>query len=736
MSCLNGRKAMFHPIQITLVAVLAGVFLSPPAAIAQTENEDALSSEIEEVLVTARKRDELISDIPSSVQALSGSLLRDMAVTNVADMQWITPGLSVPGGGRGSVAIRGISNNISGLGSDPSTAVHYDGVYLPRPSLVLREFYDLERLEILKGPEGTLYGRNATAGVINYITMSPGDEFGFEGFVGMGSFDLVRTNVAFDIPMGERGGIRVSAAYSKDEGYTKIIDATEFYDELTWETPFTEPGSPDIDNVDYLSFRVKGEFDISDSVSTTFSVQKIDDNGLVGRGQSNVPETDNLATILAGPLQRTGPRRVSLDPVISRDLDGLMASLVFDVDFDAFQFRSVTGYVDYEDELVSDTDGTGFYTERGFGVETSEFWSQEFQFSGNFGNSGFWTGGLYFSKEDLGQSASLVDSFVDPGDTIFAEWTATGESQSSAVFAEATFDLTDKLSTTVGARYTKEDKDGRAVGGNLSFATFELEPYSGSVDISDSAFTPKVALQYTIDPDHMWYVSATNGFKSGGWNADNPVTSYDSEEIWAYEIGTKNTFADQGITLNAAAFYYDYEDIQLQTAYFPPGGGAFVRITNAASAEITGLEVEFRANLSDAFSIDAGVSHLDTSVSGYIPPGETEEEPIEMPLAPDWQGVAGLNFVQGNWQARLEYTFQSEIRFSPRAQDIEREGSIGLVNANIRYDFPNNHWYLAFIGRNLTDETYLTNRFYFAGFSDLETYAAPRQWEFRVGASF
>ena len=727
---------MIRTPKLSILASLAILPIFPALTVAQDTGAEPRSDQIEEIVVTARKRDEALNDIPSSVQVHTGALMQEMAITNVADMQWVTPGLSVPGGGRGSVAIRGISNNISGLGSDPSTAVHYDGVYLPRPALVLREFYDLERIEVLKGPEGTLYGRNATAGVINYITKSPGEDFSFDGFIGTGSFDLVRSNLAVDIPMGDSGGIRISGAYSKDEGYTEIIDVSEFADDITWEGPFTEPGSPEIDNVDYLSFRVKGEFDISDTVSTRFSVQQIKDDGLVGRGQSNVPETDNLATILAGPLQRANPRRVSLDPVISRDLDGLMASVVFDVAFDEIQFRSVTGYVDYEDDLVSDTDGTGFYTERGFNVESSEFLSQEFQLSGNLGGTGSWTGGLYLSKEDLSQSATLIDSFIDPGDTIFATWDSTGESKSAAIFAEVTFGITDKLTSTIGGRYTSEDKEGLAAGENLDFGTFLLVPYSGSVDISDSAFTPKFALQYEIDADHMWYLSATNGFKSGGFNPDNPVTSFGPEEIWAYELGTKNTLADRRVTLNAAAFFYDYEDIQLQTAFFPPGGGAFVRITNAASAEITGLELEFAAKLNEMFALDLGVAHLNTSVDGYIPPGETDEASIDMPLAPDWQGMIGLDFTQGDFQARLEYTYQSKILFSPRAQDIEFEDNIGLVNANIRYEFADQTWYLALIGRNLTDETYLTNRFFFAGFSDLETYAAPRQWEFRIGAQF
>lgn len=728
---------MFRVKSLVLATASPVVLGLPSLAFGQAGDARVSPAElqIEEVVVTARKREELLNEIPASVQMLGGSYLEDMAVTNVADMQWVTPGLSVPGGGRGSVAIRGISNNISGLGSDPSTAVHYDGVYLPRPGLVLREFYDLERIEVMKGPEGTLYGRNATAGVINYITRPPGEEFSAEGFIGTGAFGLVRSNLAVDVPMG-RGGIRVSGAYSKDDGYTKIIDAQEFADELTWEIPFTEAGSPDIDNVDYQSFRINGVFEVTDNLTTSFSVQQISDDGLVGRAQSNVPETDNLATALAGPLQRRSPRRISVDPVVSRELDGLMASLVFEAEFNDIEFRSVTGYVDYEDELVSDTDGTGFYIERGFGLETSEFFSQEFQFSGDFGQSATWTGGVYFSKEDLGQTASLIDSFFEPGDTVFAAWRSSADSESMAIFAELTYDLTEKLTATVGGRYTSEEKNGSVIGENLDFGTFLPVPYDGNVDISDSAFTPKFALRYQIDPDHMWYVSATNGFKSGGFNADNPVTSFGPEEIWAYELGTKNTLLDGRVTMSAAAFFYDYEDIQLQTAFFPPGGGAFVRITNAASAEIAGLEFELDAKLTPTLSLDLGVSHLDTSVDGYIPPGETQEVGIDMPLAPDWQGVVGIDYTNHGLQARLEYTYQSEIRFSPRAQDIEREDSIGLVNASIRYDFSESNWYLALIGRNLADETYLTNRFFFAGFSDLETYAAPRQWEFRIGARF
>jgi len=631
---------------------------------------------------------------------------------------------------------------VAGVGSDPSAAVHFDGVYIPRPSLVLVESYDLGRIEVLKGPEGTLYGRNATAGVVNIITESPGDEFGIGGFVGAGTDNLFRTNIAVDIPMGDRGGIRISGAYSKDDGYTDIIDGATITPDLPFLAPRITPGSPDIDNIDYQSFRLKGEFELGDHWSTTFSLQTIADDGTVGRSQSHVDGSPGFATDLGGGAQRIDPRTISLDPVVSRDLDGLLASLTFEGEIGNMTFKSITGYVDFTDDLISDSDGTGIWIERVFITADSEFFSQEFQLSGDFGGSGFWTGGLYFSKEDMFGTGLLLDSFFAPGDTLFSRWTSDGESKSAAIFGEVTFELTSTVSATLGARYTSEEKTGDIEGENIDFTVFPFgtAPYSGSVEIDDDAFTPKFGLEYAPSDDQLWYVSATNGFKSGGYSADNPVTSYGPEEIWAYEVGTKSTFAGGLVTLTAAAFYFDYTDIQLSSAFFPPTGGAFIRITNAASAEVTGLELGLDANLNDNFSIDLGVAYLSTSIDGFIPPGETETVDIDMPLAPEWDGFFGVNFNselgKGNLSARVEYTYRSEIVFGTVVQAVAREDAIGLVNANIRFDFADDRWYIAAIARNLLDETYLVNRFFFDTFADTETYAAPRRLELRIGTNF
>lgn len=675
-----------------------------------------------EVTVTARKREEVTMDIPASIQVATGTDLEEMNIVEVEDLQWITPGLIVPGGGRAAVAVRGVSNNVVGIGADPSTAVHVDGVYIPRPAMVLSETFDLERVEVMKGPQGTLYGRNATAGVINYITRGPSAAAGNSSVtLDYGSYGLFRADVGIDIPINDRGGFRVSGRYAKDDGYTENI----------------EPGAGDIDNIDFLSFRVKGAYRFSDTVKGTLMVQTVEDDGIVAT--ANNPDTDNLSTLI-GP-QRTGIRDVSIDPVVSREQRGVVGSLAFDALLGSLSFRSVTGFVNYDDDLLNDNDGTGLWIERGYGTTSSDYFSQEFQLSGGVGNSMFWTTGLYYGNEDVEETAALVDSFDAPGDVLFARFSSNAEAETTAAYAEVGFLLSPQWRLTVGGRYTRDTKKGSAEGEDLDWANFpDTAPYSGLVDINDDEFTPKLVLEYQQSDNQLWYVSATKGYKSGGFNADSPVVEFQPEKLWSYEIGSKTRFAGGKANFTAAAFYYDYSDIQLRTSYFPPTGGAFVRITNAASAELFGGELALEADLNPHFSVTIGATYLSNSVDGYIPPGEDEEVDVEMPLAPKWDTAIGLNYVNddisGKITARVEYSYRSEVLFRPtKTPEFEGEDSVGLVNASIQYDI-NDMWYVALIGRNLTDKTYLSNRWYYPGFSDLETYAPPRRVNFRLGLRF
>ena len=226
----------------------------------------------------------------------------------------------------------------------------------------------------------------------------------------------------------------------------------------------------------------------------------------------------------------------------------------------------------------------------------------------------------------------LVDQdFPDPRPYVYFEYAANVLDRNYAVFGEAEIDLSDRLTLTLGGRYTHETKRGNSSGSVL------FEPFSGSGRISNNAFTPKAVLQFKLSDDNRIYASATRGFKSGGINVSNPVATFAPEKIWAYEVGTKNSFLGGRFELNAAAFYYDYTDLQLRTAVYLPDGGAIVRVTNAARAPIKGADVSVAVLPAAGLRFSGWAAYLDGNLRNFVSPATGAILNIRLPEAPKWQ---------------------------------------------------------------------------------------------------
>lgn len=686
---------------------------------------DAAAQQLDTVFVTARKREERGQDVPQSLNVFSGVALESSGVASLEQLQYRIPGVAVVSGVGNLIAIRGVSNNASQRGGGPSTAVHLDGVYLPRPAFALGEVFDLDRVEVLKGPEGTLYGRNATSGVINYVTRDPDGYTGVDGFVGVGSNRLRRAQVGADFGIGETGGVRITAATAKDAGYTRNL----------------HPAGGDVDARDFQALRVKGVLPLSERVEARVTAQYVDDQGTLGYGISGNPDTPNFVNSL-DPPQRQDPRRISLDTPPRVRHRGLLLSTAVTADLDnGMEFKSITGHVRYRDSRAYDADGSGGYIENSYNADRSDYWSQEFQLSGSAGDRLTWTSGLYFSQERTSGDSLVTDSMDYPYDlSSFIYYSArfAAESRSQAVFGEATYALSDRWSVVAGARFTRERIHGTASGEDIDFDTFEMIPFAGGGSTTSSRFTPKAVLQYRPGPQHMLYASVTSGFKSGGINFNPPVKTYLPEKITAYEVGSKSQWLDGSLELDLAAFRYDYTNLQLRTVV-----GNQAPISNVAEAPVQGLELALVARPVRGLTFDFNAAYVDSELKDYLSPATgTDLSGMPLPLAPRFSGTAGAQyrFALGDGAAltaRAEVSRQGSVIF-PALQDpdFERRDAVTLVNAHLRYTFRDKRTYLLLIGRNLTDRTYLANRNYFAGFADVETYAAPRTVEVRLGTDF
>jgi iron complex outermembrane receptor protein len=368
--------------------------------------------------------------------------------------------------------------------------------------------------------------------------------------------------------------------------------------------------------------------------------------------------------------------------------------------------------------------------------------SQEFQLSGRLGRNLSWTSGLYFSRERTSGSVLTEDSTFYPVDLTpftFIQVDYRSTARNVAAFGEVTWQFAEKTALLVGGRQTRERQKGSASGGLINFATFQLDPFSGTTDISASRFTPKLLLQHRLDKDSMVYASATTGFKSGGFNPSPPVASYQPEKIKAYEIGSKMSAAGGRVEVDTALFYYDYTDLQLATVNTANNQ---VSISNAAKAAITGAELTVVARPSRALTLDLSAAYVDSKLKNYVSPYTmTDMSGSPMPMAPKVSATAGaelrLGLGGGTLTMRAEVNHQSTVIF-PSLIDTakEREGPVTLVNANLRYGFAGGRTYVSLIGRNLADKLYQSNRVYYTGFYDLQSFAPPRTIEVRLGTRF
>lgn len=674
-----------------------------------------------EIVITARKRAERAIDVPASLNVFSGESLQQTGVTSLEDVQYRSPGLKVAiGGGSTRISLRGVGTNIAS--GSPSVAVHMDGIYIPNTAFALTELFDLDRIEVLKGPEGTLYGRNATGGVINLISQAPSNHVEADGWIGYGSFNLVTAEAGVTLPFNDRGGVRVSAAYANDDGYTKNLN----------------PAGGEIDSRGYKGGRARGHYELSTALTADFTVQYSNDTGTLGLGNSNNPDSPVFASI--PPQQRTDPRHINVDTPPRSNRDGLLLSGTLTADLGAVTLKSLTGYIDYNSKSRVDVDGSGGFIAFSDTTFHSKFFSQEFQALGHGPGGTTWTAGAYYARERNSTRSIETDAdYPDPTGFVFTDVQQHLGNRSYAVFGELTVPISRRLSALVGGRYTDEKQFGH---GLFAAPLFFPEPIPTEASIKNKAFTPKFVLQYKPNADSQIYASVTRGFKSGGVSLGLTGDTFQPEKIWAYEIGSKNRFADGRVELSGAAFYYDYTNLQLRTVLFTDTGPQ-VTITNAAKAAIKGVEVATVLHPVPRLTIDFNGAYIDSQLKKFISPVTfTELNSLPMPLTPKWSFTSGIQYRAdlgnpGALTARAEVNYQSSVLF-PQFADIQRERQPGyvLVNANLRYDLPGDRIYVALIGRNLTNKTYLTQRFFFEGFADTEFFGVPRTIEGRVGFKF
>jgi iron complex outermembrane recepter protein len=720
-------------------AAMASFIVSAPA-VAQQSDAGAANEGLTEIVVTAQKRTQNLQDAPLSITALSAQALGERSVVTIRDVALNVPNTNATPGflgnpGDATFYIRGIGQEDPSATRDAGVGIYLDGVYLGRSQGAALDTLDVERIEVLRGPQGTLYGRNTIGGAVNVVTLAPDQELRVRAFAGAGSRSRLEGKAYANLPiLTDRLAMSIALSGRTQDGWGRSTTTGQRLGDVRSVSGRSKLGWTPTEN---LSVTLVGDF-------TNFN----------GTGAPNVLRGFNPGITPVGiPL----PSPVALAPQIcagfcrdsaqgadvsnrsrSRGLAGVIEWSVADI-----KIKAITANRWLSQRDAFDTDASSFttYDQKGF-IEAEQF-SQELNLSGNiFDRVEFLVGGYYFIENVDQRRPTNLGSFVNVADPATAGspfvtflLNSKTRTESYALFSQATVRLTDQLSFTGGLRYTHEDKsivrasqiDNRAGGlGTSVIPPLAATPplllpiASAPQSVSYQPMTWRAGLEWKATRDIMVYGSAARGFRSGGFNAQSTSPAEDvaflPETTTSYELGVKSELFDRALRLNFAGFYTNYDDIQFLTFQ-----GNFSIIANAAQARIKGLELEFSTREFAGFSFDGSVGYLDARYSATGPflaaPSLSNPTPRRLstgdplPFASEWSTAIGAQYkvavdAGGAVRARVDLRYRSAYGFFGNALIADRQPAYALVNMRLTWTDAKERLSVAAYGTNVFDERY------------------------------
>jgi iron complex outermembrane receptor protein len=681
------------------------------AQAAPVEQEDS-----QVIIVTAQKREQAIQDIPASVSSLGTEALEQRGIRDVQALQFQTPSIQSGNSvGITQISIRGVGMNVTTPTTQPGVGVYVDGVYQTRTALGGLSQLDLARVEVLRGPQGTLYGRNATGGAVNFITASPSNKF--EGFVlaGYAGYDDWRLQGLVNLPVTDRLRTRLTVEYhDQNDGFVKNVI----------------PGSPDVDSNKSLMARLKVAADLSDNA--TFELSAFGGHGSGAVDYLVLREPPNAASIAINPalafaIVPSEDHRTSANRPSKSDRDTWGFTGTFSWDVGPARLKSITGY--YHSKYMNDYDGDGtnldFVPVRDWAK--SDSLSQEFNLSGDSGPVE-WLAGLYYlhDKFTLNQRFDFPIGFPPfflPPSTFLTIDATPYKTKAYAAFADGSVHLNEKLKLLAGARYSKEKQDvtqssavGLDLGGGVEIPLFALCS-DLRTKLEFESFTPRGGVQYDFDDSKNAYLTVSRGFKAGGVNESACTDNiYKPEKITAYEAGVRTQLANGRVTLNATAFHYNYTNFQVQQIL-----GLQALIVNAPKATVNGLEIETLFAPNRHWSINANLALLDSEYGeGFYntdvlnrAAGVQDVEGNQLNRSPKASGNIGLQYRTGplsfgELTARGDLYLTSRYYFREFNSPEDSQDGYALVNLNLIWDSPGERFQARLYANNLFDANYIT----------------------------
>ena len=754
---------------VIFIATVSIAAIGPAASWAK----EAGNASLEEIIVTAQKREQNQQEVPVSITAFSALELENKGYTSIIDLEKSSPNTQL----RASRAtnstltayIRGVGQQDPLWGFEPGVGVYVDDVYYARPQAAVLEVFDVERIEILRGPQGTLYGKNTVGGALKYITKKMSGDATAKVKLAVGSYSQQDVMLSGQLPLIENQ-LYIGGAVAKmdRDGYG---DVDTGYDIATGV--FTD--SEENYEKDVLVYRINVEYTPTEKLFLRFAADKTDDesNQLCGSQSSQ--------TLLTHPA--TGlPFLASSDPFDGAcgtthksnvENEGFSITAQYDIS-DALSIKYIYAdregetqqFIDFESTPLDAFDVPAKYSDE----------QQSHEFQVNYTADRFaLVGGIYYFE---GNSAGAFDVVLNgapymDGDHFDLAIGGDVDTESLSAYFNGSFNLTDTITITAGARVTKDDKNSNIQ--RISYNTSQSFPYSttqgsgftfgdpandiflgASTDISDdqadeewSEVSPSIKVDWKINEDIMVYLSYAEGFKSGGFDmrgnaATNPnvANGYDPETVETIEAGIKSQLFNDRLRLNVTWFEMDYEDMQLTVQTAQPAPVFFSSdVVNAGTAEIKGFEIEALAQVTEAFNIALSVGHMNAELIEVISAGVDVSSTWEMLNAPDWTGQLALSYNldfgnAGSLALNTAASYRDTSRnFNNVTCSCDQDDSYTLWDVSANWLSIDEHWQVSLYLKNIEDKEYKTGG-YNLGSGELAFYGPPRTWTLGVSYQF
>jgi len=751
----------------------------------------AQNNVLEEIVVSAQKRTEGLQEAPIAITAVTRDAIDRQGLNDLQQVAEVAPNVTfdftAPISGASNAAtiyVRGIGQSDFALTTEAGVGTYIDGVYSSRSLGGVLDVLDIERVEVLRGPQGTLFGRNTIGGAISITTQRPDQEQGGTVEVSVGDFSRRFLRGSLNLPLSDSTALRVSVSSKDQDGFVNAAIGVDQRDLPPSQRDSSLQGLNNLGNQNRQAARVVLEHEFSPSFIATIAtdVSRARENNAADR---LVGITDTLAD---GPLAfiynnfqapsttlpgfpdslysaanfitnddttfSTGPNGSNIDSF------GTALTLEYDIS-DNFTIKSISAYRDTDGFFNRDADGSPLRITHtsNFDYQHKQF-SQEFQFIGaSADNKLRYAAGLYYFDET--GSDPLRVEFPEVFGTLFID-TADIDNTSIAAFAQVNYDINDRLQLTVGGRYTRDEKefltDQIILTGSASPALFNgapegteipLIPRNSFIEETFTDFSPRVSLDYQLDSS-LIYGSFSQGFKSGGFNLRyvqprDAILPFDPEEADSFELGYKWESSDRRLRFNAAAFYTDYTDIQV-TVF--ENLGAPITL-NSGDAEIKGLEFELNALLFEGLELNVSTGFLDaeyTEIRSNPANISTPEQAIttdtELPNSPEWQATIGAAYTtyltnSSSLEFRGDWRLSGDVENDAQNSRFLSQDAYDVLNLSTTYRPPSEAWSLRLFVDNVTDERFIVSgdSNFGIGFHEAN-FNRPRQWGITFKTSF